>query len=528
MRLTVENLLKSEPFKDSFLAAGEKGLDKNVRAINVIDAPDGYKYIKPGTLAITSGYKWLEDSKEQEALIKNLAKSGASALGIKTRFFDGILPDNMKKIADELSFPVLFLSDLLAYSDIIDFFLHNIYIESNHTFERLEEVQKQFLDLIEHRSVDWIAKKLFDYSGKEVYAKYGDKVSHYNKQTDIDKVLANQEKWHKEKIAFTEIHDKSQVYLYSLELDGEITSWMGYEGHSNDGTGNVFWIINDNSPFSRSDLYLFNYALQATRTEIKKHAVEYIETQEEIIKQLLADACANKEECSSLLKRIGKVIPNRASILLLNTNINNKHFEKMIMQMIKCTNDKDYFKHMISGNYQDNFLILLPDIANEDLDPEKMITALGEVIAQTEELRAGLGSVHELSDLRYSHTEAEEALFWSTHQSTLKLYHYDELDMLKIIDHRLVKGINIFTDPYLGQIKEYDNKHGTVLLETLSIYTKNLWNYSTTGAELFIHPNTVKYRLQQIEELTGFDLNDSELRLNLEVALKLNVFQSGE
>jgi hypothetical protein len=433
----------------------------------------------------------------------------------------------MKKIADELSFPVLFLSDRLAYSDIIDFFLHNIYIESNHSFERLEEVQKQFLDLIEHRSVDWIAKKLFDYSGKEIYAKYGNKVSHYNKQTDIDRVFTNQEKWHKEKIAFSEIHDKSQVYQYSLELDGEVISWMGYEGHSNDGSGNVFWIINDNSPFSRSDLYLFNYALQATRSEIKKHAVEYIETQEEIIKQLLANVCANTEECSSLLKRIGKTIPDRASILLLNTNINNNHFEKMIMQMIKCTNDKDYFRHMISGNYLDNFLILLPDIANEDLDPEKMISALGEVIAQTDELRAGQGSVHDLSELRYGHSEAQEALFWSSHQSTKKLYHYDELGILKIIDHRLVRGMNLFTDPYLQSIKGYDQKHGTVLLETLNIYTKNLWNYSTTGAELFIHPNTVKYRLQQVEELTGFDLNDSETRLNLEISLKLDNFQTG-
>lgn len=182
---------------------------------------------------------------------------------------------------------------------------------------------------------------------------------------------------------------------------------------------------------------------------------------------------------------------------------------------------------MISGNYLDNFLILLPDIANEDLDPEKMISALGEVIAQTDELRAGQGSVHDLSELRYGHSEAQEALFWSSHQSTKKLYHYDELGILKIIDHRLVRGMNLFTDPYLQSIKGYDQKHGTVLLETLNIYTKNLWNYSTTGAELFIHPNTVKYRLQQVEELTGFDLNDSETRLNLEISLKLDNFQTG-
>jgi DNA-binding PucR family transcriptional regulator len=46
-------------------------------------------------------------------------------------------------------------------------------------------------------------------------------------------------------------------------------------------------------------------------------------------------------------------------------------------------------------------------------------------------------------------------------------------------------------------------------------------NNSLTAQKLFVHYNTVKYRLAQIEEILNVDLSSAEDRFNLQAALKI-------
>ncbi|MBI4333545.1 MAG: helix-turn-helix domain-containing protein [Chloroflexi bacterium] len=43
-----------------------------------------------------------------------------------------------------------------------------------------------------------------------------------------------------------------------------------------------------------------------------------------------------------------------------------------------------------------------------------------------------------------------------------------------------------------------------------------------TARDLFLHPNTVKYRLQKVEELCGVSLHSAEDLMNLQLALRLH------
>ena len=47
-----------------------------------------------------------------------------------------------------------------------------------------------------------------------------------------------------------------------------------------------------------------------------------------------------------------------------------------------------------------------------------------------------------------------------------------------------------------------------VLLETLRTWYAEKGSTSTAAARLYVHRNTVRYRLRRIEELTGEDLSD--------------------
>jgi len=55
----------------------------------------------------------------------------------------------------------------------------------------------------------------------------------------------------------------------------------------------------------------------------------------------------------------------------------------------------------------------------------------------------------------------------------------------------------------LGPLIEYDRDQGTELVRTLQVYLECDRSPSRTGELLFIHTQTVNYRIARIQELTG-------------------------
>lgn len=65
-----------------------------------------------------------------------------------------------------------------------------------------------------------------------------------------------------------------------------------------------------------------------------------------------------------------------------------------------------------------------------------------------------------------------------------------------------------YIDKVLGPLHEYDERHGTSLVETLARYIDANLSTSEAAASLFVHPNTVAQRVRRIEDVTGLALND--------------------
>jgi len=82
-----------------------------------------------------------------------------------------------------------------------------------------------------------------------------------------------------------------------------------------------------------------------------------------------------------------------------------------------------------------------------------------------------------------------------------------------------------FCDRIIGPLVQYDKEHRSSMVETIVAYFNHHANVSQTADDLFIHRNTLLYRLERIQELTGQDLNQSDTRLALQLALKLWVLR---
>jgi DNA-binding PucR family transcriptional regulator len=72
----------------------------------------------------------------------------------------------------------------------------------------------------------------------------------------------------------------------------------------------------------------------------------------------------------------------------------------------------------------------------------------------------------------------------------------------------------------LRPLVTYDTSRKGALIETLRAYLGTRMSIAKSAAVLFVHPNTVVYRLRRIKEVCGRDPDDPEDLLVLALALK--------
>jgi DNA-binding PucR family transcriptional regulator len=70
-------------------------------------------------------------------------------------------------------------------------------------------------------------------------------------------------------------------------------------------------------------------------------------------------------------------------------------------------------------------------------------------------------------------------------------------------------------------LQKKDQESQTKLLQTLEIYLLNNCRIKPTAEQLFIHTNTLKYRINQIADLTSIDFDDFHTRIQLYIDLQL-------
>ena len=80
--------------------------------------------------------------------------------------------------------------------------------------------------------------------------------------------------------------------------------------------------------------------------------------------------------------------------------------------------------------------------------------------------------------------------------------------------------LTAFVRETLGALIEYDNAHHSSLIQTLASYFAHHGNLSQTAEALYIHRNTLQYRMDRIAEISGFDLDNPETRLAVQLAIK--------
>jgi carbohydrate diacid regulator len=194
-----------------------------------------------------------------------------------------------------------------------------------------------------------------------------------------------------------------------------------------------------------------------------------------------------------------------------------------IIQNLFPDKSKDF---IISINETD--IALVKETA-QGIDPktiEKMASTIADTI--TGEFYAqvviGIGTtVNNLKDLARSFKEAQAALEVGKVFDTEKtIVSYDNLGIARLIYQLPTTMCESFLKEVFkrGSIENLDQE----TLFTIQKFFENNLNVSETSRKLFVHRNTLVYRLEKIKKLTGLDLREFDHAIIFKVALMVQKY----
>jgi len=80
----------------------------------------------------------------------------------------------------------------------------------------------------------------------------------------------------------------------------------------------------------------------------------------------------------------------------------------------------------------------------------------------------------------------------------------------------------------LDRLAAEDREKGTDFYKSLKAYLLSGNNVNHAAKELFIHRNTMVYRLAKIHEIIGYDINQPDVARRLLLTMTLREFQRGQ
>lgn len=126
-----------------------------------------------------------------------------------------------------------------------------------------------------------------------------------------------------------------------------------------------------------------------------------------------------------------------------------------------------------------------------------------------------------LTEARRSYLEASRVLrlFGGLRTAARPVYAYERLGIYKLLFEIGPEKLSLYYQEIIEPLHEYDRKSNTELVDTLFAYFEENCNAAQTAKRLFVHRNTLDYRLKKIEEISGRDLGDPYDRLTLQLGV---------
>jgi sugar diacid utilization regulator/putative methionine-R-sulfoxide reductase with GAF domain len=163
-----------------------------------------------------------------------------------------------------------------------------------------------------------------------------------------------------------------------------------------------------------------------------------------------------------------------------------------------------------------------PDLAGADRLASLLLAAAAPVLRPAM-ASVGIGNLaRSVGELARSHVEARQALRLSRRAGARsRVTSYRALGAFRLLlEVQSPDALRGFVAEILGPLLKYAESRETPLLETLEALAAARWVRRAAARSLGIHINSMSYRIERIEALTGLSLDDPETRVAIAIALR--------
>ncbi len=168
---------------------------------------------------------------------------------------------------------------------------------------------------------------------------------------------------------------------------------------------------------------------------------------------------------------------------------------------------------------------LLAPVSPDPADRHQLVVALQrEAAARLGDITVGVGVGRPVADPLQLATSLREAVLavdvgrWQDGPGAARLF--DELGMERLLVCCSEADLAGFVDQTLGAVLAYDRSYDGELVATLRAWIDTR-SVAETARRVYAHYNTIRKRLERIEELLGPVLTDTRRLLDLAIALRL-------
>lgn len=535
MALNLHKILELDFLQGAKVLAGDKGLDREIKYIDVLEVPDIKNWLKPGIFLLTTAYAIKNDPSAQTDLIRSLHEAKGAGLGIKLGRFIKDLPPEVTALANELEIPVIAIPKEVPYIDIMMPIFNLILDKKENLLQRSEQIHQELTAVVlKGGGFGEIASSLHAITGFPVCILVGENpVSFAGGEgfPDLEETISCLE--------FKGIKNPSRLKKEGLHAPC-LAAPIIVDGET---LGHVLLFFCEEKQEQLFFLALEHAATVAALEIMKERAITetQVKLQGDIFEVLLTGSYQSENTLRRRAAYLDWNLDQDYQVLLLEVdNIEDYYLahageggtkaQEIIREIHAiATRALDYFSldHNLVRR-SDSFIILLgkkekPQIALEKISEKILIQAKNKLPEVS--LSIAAGRFHPgIEGIKKGFFEAREALKLGRKlQPREKFYNFADLGIYKLL---LQVGdlaeLKSFFQEELGRLIDYDKKHNSELIKTLEIFLQYQGNKQQAARELHIHRNTLNYRLQRIEEVLGINPEDSNKWLEFLLGLKIS------
>ena len=452
----------------------------------------------------------------------------------------------MIDLANELNIPLIDIHYSIPLSDIMMDIFKEVFDKQASLLARIERVHEQLMvAMLEGNGIEDIAKIIHNNIRNPVLLSFKLSNQKYEEFGDIDEGLREELLRNSEKF-YDPIDNRAKLKRLdenNVLIDGKYVTRMIMPIVLKDNVYGHIFTWSTNTPLGGFDLSI----LESASTTIALAVLQELSIKEVEIRYR---SDFFEDLISSDTKRKSKAL-DRAHFFNLNHN-DFYVIEVMSLKFKFEEDDNDEYLFDYLQHFTNTAVTTIEEIMNylnlegivstklngiqilvgfKDLDSiygrleelNEMIIDSLEAKSKNMNIKIGVGRAYkDLENVNKSFSDAVKTIRTGKVITNKDIINFDELGIFKILcQDFLVEELEDFYNTTLKPLCDYDEKKSTELVKTLQTYFEHNGNLTRMSERLFTHYNTVLYRINRINQITGMDLNDPNDRLNLEIALKI-------